>query len=59
MKNIAKCRLCSTVIESKYTHDFVWCKCESIAVDGGPSYFRRIGNPEDFESGYCEINPED
>lgn len=46
--NMATCRLCLTTIESKYTHDFVWCKCGAIAVDGGQSYMKRVGNPEDF-----------
>lgn len=47
--NRAKCKKCGDIIESKYTHDFVWCKCGAIFVDGGKSYCRRGGDPEAFE----------
>lgn len=53
--NKARCRICGEVIESRYTHEFVGCKCfresngtKGIAVDGGCSYLRRIGNPNDI-----------
>ena len=36
-KNAAQCRLCGDIIESRYTHDFVMCKCKSCFVDGGLS----------------------
>lgn len=49
-RNAARCRKCGTVIESKHRHDFVWCKCRAIFVDGGLDYLRAGGNPEDFES---------
>jgi len=48
-RNAARCRKCDTVIESRSVHDFVSCKCGAIFVDGGLSYFRSGGNPEDFE----------
>jgi len=48
IKNKAKCKLCGTVIESIYRHDFVECKCGAIAVDGGNDYFRRIGDQKNF-----------
>jgi hypothetical protein len=35
MKNRAKCKLCSNIIESFHTTDFVMCKCEEISVSGG------------------------
>ncbi|HBD94496.1 MAG TPA: hypothetical protein DC057_10045 [Spirochaetia bacterium] len=37
-KNIVKCLLCGEIIESKYRHDFVSCKCGNVAVDGGTDY---------------------
>jgi hypothetical protein len=46
--NKAKCRVCEDVIESKYTHDFVLCKCGSIFVDGGHEYLHRGGNYVDI-----------
>ena len=36
MRNRAKCKLCNTIIESFHQHDYVKCKCDEIAVDGGP-----------------------
>ena len=40
-RNAIQCRLCGDIIESRYTHDFVMCKCKSCFVDGGHSYLRR------------------
>ncbi len=42
IRNRAKCAKCGTVIESKSVHDFVYCKCHAIAVDGGKDYLRRV-----------------
>ena len=39
-KNRARCKKCSDIIESKYRHDFVSCKCGAIFVDGGNDYWR-------------------
>lgn len=39
--NKAKCRKCGDIIESKYVHDYVPCKCGAIAVDGGHYYLKR------------------
>ena len=41
IKNVAQCRECGDVVESKHRHDMVWCKCGAIAVDGGLDYLRR------------------
>ena len=46
--NKAQCRSCGDIIESKHGHDFKWCKCKSIAVDGGKNYIRRVGNLSDI-----------
>ena len=35
-----KCLICGEIIESKFRHDLVECKCESCFVDGGKDYFR-------------------
>ena len=48
VRNAAMCNKCGDIIESKYRHDFVWCKCGAIAVDGGTDYLKRTGNPDDF-----------
>ena len=46
--NKIQCKKCNDIIESKNVHDFKWCNCKSIAVDGGLEYLRRVGNPEDI-----------
>lgn len=42
--NRAKCNNCGDIIESTHVHDFKWCKCGGLAVDGGKEYLRRVGN---------------
>lgn len=42
-RNAARCRRCGDEIESTHTHDFRWCRCRAIAVDGGRSYLKRSG----------------
>lgn len=42
IRNIARCRRCQTVIESKHRHDFVGCGCPAqVFTDGGTDYIRR------------------
>lgn len=47
--NKIRCKKCNEVIESTHRHDFKFCKCGSVAVDGGLNYLRRCGNREDWE----------
>lgn len=47
--NKARCLACGDVIESKHRHDFVYCSCETIFVDGGKDYLRRGGDFTKFE----------
>ena len=47
--NRIKCKKCGDIIESYNVHDFKWCSCKSVAVDGGREYLRRLGYPEDYE----------
>lgn len=47
--NKIKCKRCCDIIESKYRHDFKFCHCGSVAVDGGTDYLKRIGNRDDWE----------
>ena len=46
--NKIQCKKCKDIIESKHIHDFKWCDCKSIAVDGGLEYLRRVGKLEDI-----------
>lgn len=50
VRNAARCRKCDTVIESRHRHEFKWCTCRSIFVDGGTDYLRSGGDPENFET---------
>lgn len=47
IKNSIKCKLCGDVIESRYIHEFVVCKCGNCAVDGGKTYLRRLAKEKD------------
>lgn len=48
VRNAIKCNICGDIIESKYTHDFVQCKCGKCFVDGGLDYRRLSGDFEDL-----------
>ena len=47
--NKIKCKKCEDIIESTHRHDFKFCKCGAVAVDGGHDYLRRCGNLDEFE----------
>jgi hypothetical protein len=44
ISNSVKCLKCDEVIWSSHRHDFKYCKCGNVAVDGGEEYLRRVGN---------------
>lgn len=57
IKNAARCTHCGDIIESKSVHDFRWCSCKTVAVDGGHCYLKRSfkNSPADFEDlSVCE-----
>ena len=62
-KNKGKCKLCGDIIESRFRHDFVTCKCGSLSLDGGLAYRRvlwRGGNCNDvLEELFEEVTPQD
>ena len=47
--NKIRCRKCGEIIESVSVHDFKFCKCGAVAVDGGHEYLRSCGSLENFE----------
>lgn len=49
IRNRAKCLLCGDIVESVSVHDYRECSCGAMAVDGGKSYLRRMGNPSQIE----------
>lgn len=57
IRNTIRCKKCGNVIESTYAHDFKFCSCGAVAVDGGKDYLRRCGKHEDFEE-LSECAPE-
>lgn len=43
------CTLCQDVVVSRYRHDFRYCECKAVFIDGGQDdYYRMGGNPGDF-----------
>lgn len=42
IRNQARCNQCKDIIESEDRHDFKWCSCGNLAVDGGHDYLRRV-----------------
>lgn len=53
--NAIACRWCGNIIESTHRHDFKWCLCGKVAVDGGLDYARRLGNYEDGTWDYIDL----
>jgi hypothetical protein len=47
-RNAVECGQCGDIIESRFTHDFKWCSCHNVAVDGGLSYARRAYRTVDW-----------
>ena len=48
IQNELECKKCGDIIYSRNRHDFKYCKCGSVAVDGGMDYLRRVGNVTDI-----------
>jgi len=44
-----ECNKCGDKIHSKYSGEFVTCKCGAISVDQTRYYSRYIGDPKDFK----------
>jgi len=40
MRNRAKCKLCSSIIESFTINDYVSCECGEISIDGGATHLK-------------------
>jgi hypothetical protein len=46
--NKIKCKICKTIIHSRHRHDFIWCICGNVFVDGGDDY-KKFGG-KDFSN---------
>lgn len=55
MRNRAKCKLCSSVIESFHRFDLVSCKCGEISISGGLDFLECFA--KDF-SNFLRIDEE-
>ena len=42
--NAVQCVKCDDVVVSTHGHDFRYCKCGAVAVDGGLDYTKRCGD---------------
>ena len=49
IENKIRCKHCEDVIVSAHRHDFKYCKCGKVGVDGGNDYLRRLGDEADYE----------
>jgi len=57
-RHAIQCKKCLETIESKHIHDFKYCTCMAVGIDGGISTGNRIlGSLSDIEdrSMYCAI----
>lgn len=48
IRNAIQCARCDDIIESKTRHDFKFCSCGAVAVDGGLDHTRRVGEIRDI-----------
>lgn len=55
IRNAVRCNTCGDEIESTDRHDFKWCSCGAVAVDGGLDYLRRAWTVEQG-TGYTELS---
>ena len=57
-RHAIQCKRCLDTIESKHVHDFRFCSCKAVGIDGGVSSGNRIlGNSADIEyrGMYCAM----
>lgn len=53
--NKIRCKKCGDVLESKSVHDFKWCSCRAVAVDGGKEYLKRCAKDLDDIEDLSEV----
>ena len=49
IRNCIRCKHCGYILESTSIHDFKFCSCGKVAIDGGKNYLKRSGNLGDWE----------
>jgi len=50
-----KCLKCGDTIYSRAQHDFHYCSCKSVGIDGGRQYTRIIGDIKDIQEKQINI----
>jgi len=51
VRHAIKCKKCNETIESVRCHDFKYCSCGAVGIDGGIEAGNHIlGNPDDMEN---------
>jgi len=53
LQNQIRCKKCGDEPFSAHRHDFKYCRCGAVAVDGGMEYLKRAG---DVRDGYDELS---
>ena len=48
--NKIRCKKCLDEIQSMHRHDFRWCSCQNVFIDGGQDYLRYGGKALEDES---------
>jgi len=56
VRHAIQCKRCLDTLESKEEHDFKWCSCGAVGIDGG-IHGRLLGNLSDIDDRrmYCAI----
>lgn len=54
--NKIRCKFCGDVIESRFVHDFVQCRCGKCSTDGGLEYAMRSFATENPEDTYVDLS---
>lgn len=51
IKNCIRCKFCGDIIISEHRHDFKYCSCGRVAIDGGHDYLKRsfTNDSNDYE----------
>lgn len=49
LRNQIQCLTCGDIIVSTHRHDYKWCSCGTVCVDGGDAYLRRVGDSSQYE----------
>ena len=59
IQNQVRCNKCGDEPYSAHRHDFKYCRCGAVAVDGGMEYFRRVGSYDNMTELSMTMEKED